>query len=63
MADVDADDAHEEIEERRGEVMFAMRDGEWEGVVCPEPAVFPDSISKALNALVVEREREHPRKT
>lgn len=36
---------------------------EGEGETCPDPAVLPDSISNALKAAVVEREREQPRKT
>jgi hypothetical protein len=38
-------------------------DGECSGVMWPEPAVLPASISNALNAHAVEREREQPRKT
>ena len=46
-----------------GLVMPAGSAGECSGVICPEPAVLPASISKALNARSVEREREQPRKT
>ena len=37
--------------------------GECKGVMCPDPAVLPVSISNALTARAVEREREQPRKT
>lgn len=39
------------------------REGECMGEICPEPAVLPASISNALKAREVEREREQPRKT
>lgn len=55
----DEDKEEDEDEEAPG----LARAGECSGVRCPDPFVFPDSISKAVIARAVEREREQPRKT
>ena len=59
---VDVDDTLAGLPEA-GAGACAPNSGECAGEMCPEPWRLPASISKALKARVVEREREQPRKT
>ena len=61
VEDEDVDDAG--LSGKNAGELPALIAGEWRGVTWPEPAVFPDSISKASRARTVEREREQPKKT
>lgn len=52
-----------DVEDATEAGLSGASEGEWRGVMCPEPKVLPASISNALKARVVDRVREQPRKT